>query len=272
MFTLDSKPIDLNFFKEEHFKATGISASDLHIAARYGTLTDLQNILEESPALLNSQDSTGETALHYALRGQHFEAFSFLAGQKADPNIANQSGQTPLHVAAERNLLNFCQKLIENDAAINAQDNQGNTPFHLAIQSSASKTIVFFFGQNRACMETKNRQGKTPLDLYRSKLEEEREIISQENSSNRSQPSPPEPFNSGEVSAEEGRASISQQSAPDRSQPSPPVAFIYEEEPTTHFSATASTPLLAAARQGQHSLNLSTATQEPEDTCCCIIQ
>ncbi|PKP51661.1 MAG: hypothetical protein CVT95_00390 [Bacteroidetes bacterium HGW-Bacteroidetes-12] len=62
----------------------------------------LQSI-ENKPAFLNTQDSIGNTWLHYAVGYNNNEVTAIFLVNGADPNIINNEGLTPLDVARKNN-------------------------------------------------------------------------------------------------------------------------------------------------------------------------
>lgn len=97
---------------------------------------------------------------------------------KANVNISDKRGATPLHRAASKGNLEIVRLLIEGEQplSINARDVYGCTPLHLACEEDrqdVAKLIV----QNGGDLETKNRDGLTPLDLCTMHLRKALEII-----------------------------------------------------------------------------------------------
>jgi len=83
----------------------------LHLASQFGYINLLTAVLEACPDSIDDLTATNETALHFAVKYQKFEAFEFLLRWlTTNPvelqNILNQTdveGNTTLHIAATKN-------------------------------------------------------------------------------------------------------------------------------------------------------------------------
>lgn len=88
----------------------------------------------------------------------------------ADVNIADIRGSTPLHRAASKGLLSVVKLLLNrDDIKINFKDAYGATALHLACEEDREQTALLLV-EHGADIETKNRDGQTPLDLCSPKL------------------------------------------------------------------------------------------------------
>jgi len=116
----------------------------------------------------------GETALHAACRGGHWEIVQVLleAGANLDPMDAN--GDTPLIMAALRGYLKVCQVLLDAGANLNAVSVlSGYTALHAAscyghldvVQELCERAAASGNNNNNKLMTRKNRYNRTPLDL-----------------------------------------------------------------------------------------------------------
>lgn len=68
--------------------------SPLHLAAELGNVTLIEALIEEGGANVNAVDNEGETALFYALRGQHDAAVRKLLDLGIDFNARNSDGES----------------------------------------------------------------------------------------------------------------------------------------------------------------------------------
>ena len=104
----------------------------LMLAAQAGRC-DLINVFLERGILLEEQDNVGNTALHYAIDSEVYEAVLGLAHQ-AVINKANKKGETPLMRALQRKLYDIAELLLYLGADVNTSDNYGCTPLIYAIK------------------------------------------------------------------------------------------------------------------------------------------
>lgn len=146
-----------------------INYTDLHLAANEGNIKKIIKLLKVDADLLNSQDSTGLTALHHAVLSGKFEAVKALVSQGADVNIRTVDGYLPIFFVAEENPeikkfleangsedLNYTQlhqaaydgnikeiiKLLKrNSNLLNGQDSNGNTALHFAVLSDNLRAV-----------------------------------------------------------------------------------------------------------------------------------
>ncbi|CAL5344173.1 unnamed protein product [Camellia sinensis] len=110
----------------------------IHAFAREG---DWENLLKciESGVPVNSKDSEGRTALHWAVDRGHLNITELLASKNADVNAKvvydeiklDNEGQSPLHYAAVCEREAIAEFLVKQNAEINLKDNDGNAPFDL---------------------------------------------------------------------------------------------------------------------------------------------
>lgn len=68
--------------------------SPLHVAAELGNVALIDALIEQGGASLNAVDGEGETALFYALRGQHDAAARKLIDHGIDFNAKNSDGES----------------------------------------------------------------------------------------------------------------------------------------------------------------------------------
>jgi ankyrin repeat protein len=110
--------INLNFFARHLVSESGVSfngtvkITPLQKAA-HATTSHCLKVLLENKADINLQNSSGDTALHYAVcsHSQSIEILRILLEYKADVNFANLEGRTPL-IEADRNNLSEHVKIL----------------------------------------------------------------------------------------------------------------------------------------------------------------
>ncbi|XP_071645479.1 nuclear factor NF-kappa-B p110 subunit isoform X1 [Temnothorax longispinosus] len=122
----------------------------LHCALRYGQKDNVKRILmflstlhSDAEELVNIQNSSGKSPLHYAISQDQPEVTRALLMLGADPNITDHYGQMPLHRAvkfpeAEGNIDVL---LREKDVNIEANTDLGWTPLQLAAKAGSYHAV-----------------------------------------------------------------------------------------------------------------------------------
>ncbi|CAH2243411.1 ankyrin repeat domain-containing protein 39-like isoform X1 [Pararge aegeria] len=86
--------------------------------------------------LVNSQDNSGYTALHYAARNGHVDICSILLKNGAYINTQTRCGKaTPLHKAAAAGKEATVKYLIQHRAQLDLQDADGKTALHKVVEN-----------------------------------------------------------------------------------------------------------------------------------------
>ncbi|CAI7651006.1 unnamed protein product [Penicillium palitans] len=139
-------------------------------------------------AVLNAQDSKGDTPLHVAFSHGAFlgdmkaqkEFVTLLLGSGADVNAQNLKGDTPLHVAFSHGAFlgdmkaqkEFVTLLLGSGADVNAQNSKGDTLLHVAFSHGAflgdmkaQKEFVTLLLGSGADVNAQNSKGDTPLHV-----------------------------------------------------------------------------------------------------------
>eukprot|EP01104_Vermistella_antarctica_P007574 TRINITY_DN1859_c0_g3_i1.p2 TRINITY_DN1859_c0_g3~~TRINITY_DN1859_c0_g3_i1.p2 ORF type:complete len:155 (+),score=33.41 TRINITY_DN1859_c0_g3_i1:65-466(+) len=109
--------------------------------AKRGNVHQIEEQLNEGVDV-NSVDTTGCSALHWAAGGGHISAVVFLLRHKANPNITNLNGDTALHKAAWRQHGKVCEILVGGGADITVVNKEGKMPMDLAKSADVRKTLV----------------------------------------------------------------------------------------------------------------------------------
>lgn len=138
----------------------------LHFAVHYQNLELIKLLLTYTIAL-DSQDSLGATALHYAATEEGPEniiILKLLLEHHARLDMQDNNGETPLHYASssENNNHGALTFLISHYTNINITDNNGNTPLHTAVMYKNSYAIKKLI-RSGAHINRANAQGHTPL-------------------------------------------------------------------------------------------------------------
>jgi ankyrin repeat protein len=90
--------------------------------------------LLEAGSPLDTQDGTGQSALHLSLRRSHTEIALLLIAKGCNYDLADENGDTPLIIAARIGLVNAAQTLCHIGAALNIQNKQMLTALLAASQ------------------------------------------------------------------------------------------------------------------------------------------
>ncbi len=131
---------------------------------------NLEGIKETfSPDLLNTVDSSGDSALHIAVLKKNLPIVQFLIENGADVNIQNKLGKTALHHAGEQNAVDIAKLIIAHGGRLDIYDSYNNGPLWTATYNYNEKKerfeIVELFLKHGADKNHKNNAGRSPLDF-----------------------------------------------------------------------------------------------------------
>jgi cytohesin len=96
--------------------------SEIHDAAEKGDLVRVNALLEDNPALVNSQDRMGVTPLYCAADHGFKELVELLLNKGANVNAKDVLGRTPLYVAAKEGHKDVVGLLLAHNAEYNIFD------------------------------------------------------------------------------------------------------------------------------------------------------
>ncbi|OWF37152.1 E3 ubiquitin-protein ligase MIB2-like [Mizuhopecten yessoensis] len=193
---VDWQGVQLNYFNR-------LSFSPLHFAARKGDNYAIRKILQKDPGLVNIPKSDGFTALHLAACQDHVGIVQFLVGMPSvDREAKTSKGLTPLHVAALHGsvkTINLFLGLEDGTEPISSTqpvvdldslDDKGNNALHFCLrgedadvqqQSLPSEEtvqrqieIALKLIHRGVKYNTRNLDGKAPLDECTNELVKER--------------------------------------------------------------------------------------------------
>ena len=136
--------------------------SEIHDAAKSGSLEKVKLLLKGNPDLVFSKDTDGRTALHYAASCTSKDVVKLLLADKAEVNARDNDGRTPLHLASEDGRKDVVELLLANHADVNAKDSYGDTPLHW-VADWGRKDLVTLLLASKAEINTKDNNGHTPL-------------------------------------------------------------------------------------------------------------
>ena len=146
---------------------TSREGSELHRAARGGSLEEILDLIEQG-AKLDVRGQYGQTPLHFAAKDGTVETVRALIDARAPIDARDDNDETPLHMAAYAGRTETAQVLIDaaNSAqiVIDARDEDGETPLHRAAwfgRSEIARALV----SAGANVNEKANNGATPLHL-----------------------------------------------------------------------------------------------------------
>ncbi|CAH2104639.1 unnamed protein product [Euphydryas editha] len=119
---------------------------------------------KNSKELVNSVDSSGYTALHYAARNGHEDICSMLLQYGASIDALTRSAKsTPIHKAAAAGKENTVVLLIKNGAKIDLQDADGKTPLHKAAENKNQNLIKILLQACPKLRDIKDNKGNMAI-------------------------------------------------------------------------------------------------------------
>ena len=139
------------------------------------------NLLMENNANINSRNIYGNTVIWEASLEQNYKAVFILIKNNANLNVQNKQGVTPLMIALDQSDWKTAGILFESNSDISLCDNYGNNLAHYLVFSSnpkyASATCiaksVVLLKKNPNLLYVKNKEGKTPMDVFEKVNKEE---------------------------------------------------------------------------------------------------
>jgi cytohesin len=133
-------------------------------AARNGQVKVATFLLDHG-AGINVAQRAGATALHDATRAGNRAMVELLLSRSADVNAAANNGQTPLCLAVGNGFQAVTEVLLANKAEVNVSDKyMKNTPLHLAAEGGQLKIIQMLLAAG-ANPNAENKTGQTPLSF-----------------------------------------------------------------------------------------------------------
>lgn len=143
----------------------------------YGNITTLHMaVMAERPDimkliinnnLINAQDNSGRTPLHYAcMKSSKLHCARLLIEYGADVTVVDKYKNTPLHYCANLSYDNYTiiACMISHDAKINFKNNLGNTPLHEALlANNPNPRIIKLLISHGGDVTIRNKSGTTPI-------------------------------------------------------------------------------------------------------------
>ena len=160
--------------RRKGYLVTDPSLTLFHMAAKHGSLSVCQLMINSLDDIHLKCGKHGQTPLHFAAESGHLTICQLILEKDEDklvtPNPPDSTGNTPLHLAAENGHLSVCKLFMswimkaypEGDEYTFTEDGSGFTPLHLAAEYGQLSVCQFLIGkvQNKNIVEG---TGVTPL-------------------------------------------------------------------------------------------------------------
>src|SRR5208337_1072836 len=138
--------------------------AEIHDAAMKGDVAKVKAILQVHPELVLSEDTDGETPLHWAAAFGQEDIVDLLLANNTDALAkTNKAGETPLHVAAAKGFTGVAETLLTHKADVNARDGGGNTSLHWATLWNHPDMVQLLLA-HQADANAKTNKGRTPMN------------------------------------------------------------------------------------------------------------
>ncbi|KAG8900306.1 hypothetical protein FRB99_006126 [Tulasnella sp. 403] len=121
----------------------------------------VRSLLSNDPALLNSVDGDGRTALHWAASSGALDIVrDLLSHDGIEVDKRDNASWTPLMIAVSAGDADIVRELL----GAGANDRMGNTPLHLAMESANAEVAVLLI-EAGAARDRLNFDGDAPEDM-----------------------------------------------------------------------------------------------------------
>ncbi|XP_069779205.1 uncharacterized protein [Narcine bancroftii] len=140
----------------------------IHWAAVKGHVTIIDLLLQAGVSL-DERDQRGCTPLILASQYGHIALCCYLIGKGASLQACDRQGDNALHWAASQGHSELTRLLVYSGFNPRQQDDFNQTPLHLAVLSGNLLTVQLLCEQNCLDLETKDKNGNTPLKLARDR-------------------------------------------------------------------------------------------------------
>jgi ankyrin repeat protein/beta-lactamase regulating signal transducer with metallopeptidase domain/Tol biopolymer transport system component len=160
--------------KEDHKElldlliAKGAKLSCIQLSAYQGDLAKVRSFVKQGTKV-DTMDSDGATALHYAAMRGNKDMVEFLLSGDANVNAKDKHyGFIPLHRAAAAGHRDLVELFIAKGADVNAKDNWAWTPLHYACQKNHKDTVALLLARG-ADLNAGEEEGETPLGVAKER-------------------------------------------------------------------------------------------------------
>ena len=134
------------------------------ICAELGNQESLSLLISDSRCKINFQNSSGETALHCAVRGGNEKCVKELMKAGAKGSLCDNDGNTPLILASKTRYPNLAvlKQLLEEKSVINIQNKEGRTALHYTCGQAMGTELLLSSGANP---DIQDSQENSPLHI-----------------------------------------------------------------------------------------------------------
>ena len=123
-----------------HISVAPLSGSVFCNAAKEGNIDTVKMMIEQGIDI-NITNKQGDTALHWASRGDFFAIVTLLLEYKAEVNVKNNKSYAPLHWAVANGNVEIVELLLINGADPNVENVYETTPLSLASKNGYDSII-----------------------------------------------------------------------------------------------------------------------------------
>ena len=128
-------------------------------------VTDMLN--KPGTTIINTRDSSGDTALHIVTRNHDSTWLSFMLAKGANPDMQNGKGETALSLCAQIGWTDGAELLLSQGAGVDIGNSRGETPLILAVQSHNLPMVRLLLAHGASPTKTDHVTGYSALDYAR---------------------------------------------------------------------------------------------------------
>nr|WP_283937826.1 ankyrin repeat domain-containing protein [Sphingomonas hankyongi] len=103
--------------------------------------TKANQVLSDHPNVVNSRDTSGDTALNIAVARKDEDWTGFMINNGADVNLPGRGNDTPLIAAARVGFEQAVTWLLQRGAKVDGTNKMGETPLIIAVQQRQARIV-----------------------------------------------------------------------------------------------------------------------------------